>query len=125
ELRAAHVDLVLRAVHQVPAAAGQDIGCILDRVAVEHGGAAQESRDPVVGNGEDRVIELLDAHARLETLRAAADRVAALQHDARLSVHVDERQDVAGKYQVGIADLRVRVPDLGPEPRLAQEHGGD
>src|SRR5690606_21181741 len=92
-----------------------------DLVLRENRGAGQERLDRRVGNRGDRAVERRAAQPRLE-----AGSAAALQADLRLAVRaVGERKHVARIDKVRVRDLRVDVPDLGPQPRVTQEHGRD
>ena len=45
--------------------------------------------------------------------------------DARLAVEVSEAENVTREDQVRVLDLRIRLPDLRPEPRLPEEAAGN
>ncbi len=98
-------------------------------VLVDDPGTRQERRDRFIRNRRNRFLEGFGADARRQTLEAAAaarDLRAAFElNDGPAVVQISERQNVAGENQVRVFDLRVDLPDLRPNPRVAQKHRCD
>ena len=108
-LQAAHVKVLADGAAQAVLFQADHVGRGADRVGIHHPHVFQEH------------LQLAERNRRH---RLAFAMHAGLQPQARA---VDEGQveHVAGIDQVGIAHLRVGLPDLRPQPRLGQEFGGD
>ena len=86
---------------------------------------AQRFGRNLVRRTERRTQQMLGFRAgqRLQTQERYA--VAALQHDLRLAVDINQAQGVARIDQMRILDARVDVPNFRPQPWIAQVHRGD
>src|SRR5258708_1868794 len=103
----------------------EDIGREFDLFPIEHAGLRHECGHRCVRNGGDGCVERLAADARFNPDAVAALQLAALQHDLRPAVDIDQAQSIAGVNQMRVVDLGIDLPDLRPEPGIPEENFGD
>ncbi|MNF96577.1 hypothetical protein D3C84_793720 [compost metagenome] len=104
--------------------AGDDVRRLVEILdLVDDAVAQQKTVDRLQRNARDGVGHRRTVHPWRELDGAPGSP--AIEGQARLTVNVDQRQQIAGVDQIGVLDLRIGLPELGPLPRLTEEFPGD
>lgn len=101
-----------------------DIGRLVEILdLVDDAVAQQKTVDRLQRNARDRVGHRTAADPWREL--DGAPGLAAIERQARLAVDVSQRQQIPWIDEIGVLDLWIDLPELGPLPRFAQEFPGD
>jgi hypothetical protein len=117
---AARVDFIAGAADDMAVLARQHIRSVAQHARLDDPTAIEEGIDRLQRNRRDGAIERSGTHFGLELHIAPA-----IQHEARLAVHVYQVERIAGINEMRILDLRIVMPELRPAPGIFQEHIGD
>jgi hypothetical protein len=104
------------AADEVPIRKPDYVRTLLQRMCVDYARVGEEGRDGIQGYRRNGAVVAADFRRQLDSGGSAG-----LAPQPGLAVDIHHLEHVAGIDKVRILDVRVRVPDLGPLPRLAQE----
>ncbi len=117
-IEVAHVGFMTMATDHVSVAERHDVRGREHLFLGYDAGLGEEGRDGRECHRIDGPLEIFAAQARLQS-RAAVLR----DEHMRVAAGADgQREHVTGIDEVWILDLRIDLPDLGPEPRVLEEH---